>query len=69
VPQGNLAERIRAAGAASARSSARPVTARCSPRARRRAEINGRQYVLEHPIHADVALIKADRGDRWGNLV
>ena len=31
-------------------------------------EINGRNYVLEHPIHADFALIKAERGDRWGNL-
>src|SRR5690606_20047302 len=32
-------------------------------------EINGRHYVLEYPLHADYALIKADRGDRWGNLV
>ncbi|HET7032121.1 MAG TPA: 3-oxoacid CoA-transferase subunit A, partial [Casimicrobiaceae bacterium] len=32
-------------------------------------EIGGRNYVLEYPIHADFALIKADRGDRWGNLV
>ena len=31
-------------------------------------EINGRQYVLEYPIHGDVALIRAERGDRWGNL-
>ena len=31
-------------------------------------EINGKHYVLEHPIHGDVALIKAERGDRWGNL-
>ena len=31
-------------------------------------QIDGRMYVLEHPIHADVALIKAERGDRWGNL-
>ena len=32
-------------------------------------EIDGRMHVLEFPIHADVALIKAERGDRWGNLV
>ena len=32
-------------------------------------EINGRHYVLEFPITADFALIKAERGDRWGNLV
>ena len=31
-------------------------------------EINGRQYVLEYPIHADLALIRAESGDRWGNL-
>ena len=31
-------------------------------------EINGKHYVLEYPIHGDVALIKAERGDRWGNL-
>ena len=31
-------------------------------------EINGRHYVLEYPIHGDVALIKAEKGDRWGNL-
>ena len=48
---------------------ARPATARCSPRARRRARSTADSYVLEHPIHADFALIKADRGDRWGNLV
>src|SRR6185437_7370357 len=32
-------------------------------------EIDGRRYVLEYPIRADYALIKADRADRWGNLV
>jgi 3-oxoadipate CoA-transferase alpha subunit len=32
-------------------------------------KIDGRNYVLEYPIHADYALIKADRADRWGNLV
>ena len=32
-------------------------------------EINGRHYVLEYPIHADYALIRAEKGDRWGNLV
>jgi 3-oxoadipate CoA-transferase alpha subunit len=31
-------------------------------------EIDGRMYVLEAPIHADFALIKSERGDRWGNL-
>ncbi|MDR0478353.1 MAG: 3-oxoacid CoA-transferase subunit A, partial [Burkholderiaceae bacterium] len=37
-----------------------------SPRETRR--IDGRDYVLEYPIHGDVALVKAERGDRWGNL-
>ena len=32
-------------------------------------EINGRMYVLELPLHADVALVRAETGDRWGNLV
>ena len=32
-------------------------------------EINGKQYVLEQPIYGDVALIKAEAGDRWGNLI
>ena len=69
VPQGNLAERIRAAGAG--------IGAFFSPtgygtelaKGRETREINGRMYVLEMPIHADVALIKAEAGDRWGNLV
>ena len=69
VPQGNLAERIRAAGAG--------IGAFFSPtgfgtelaKGRETREIDGRMYVLEMPIHADVALIKAETGDRWGNLV
>ncbi len=48
---------------------ARPASAPSSPRARRRATIDGRDYVLEYPIRADVALISALHGDRWGNLV
>jgi 3-oxoadipate CoA-transferase alpha subunit len=31
--------------------------------------INGKNYVLEYPIHGDLALIKAEAGDRWGNLI
>lgn len=69
VPQGNLAERIRAAGAG--------IGAFFSPtgygtelaKGKETREISGRQYVLEHPIYGDVALIKAERGDRWGNLM
>ncbi len=68
VPQGNLAERIRAAGAGIGAFFS--PTGYGTPLAdgKETREINGRMYVLEHPIHADVALIKAERGDRWGNL-
>ena len=69
VPQGNLAERIRAAGAG--------VGAFFSPtgygtelaKGKETREINGKHYVLELPIYGDVALIRAEKGDRWGNLV
>lgn len=69
VPQGNLAERIRAAGAGI--GAFFTPTGYGTPLAdgKETREINGRQYVLEYPLHADYALIKADRGDRWGNLV
>ncbi len=69
VPQGNLAERIRAAGAGV--GAFFTPTGYGTPLAEGKEvrEIDGRPYVLEYPIHADVALIRADRGDRWGNLV
>jgi 3-oxoadipate CoA-transferase alpha subunit len=73
VPQGNLAERIRAAGAGigaffspTGYGTDLAKNADGSPKETR--EINGKHYVLEYPIYADVALIKAERGDRWGNL-
>jgi len=73
VPQGNLAERIRAAGAGigaffspTGYGTELALHADGSPKETR--EINGRHHVLEMPIHADLALIKAERGDRWGNL-
>src|SRR5581483_4641166 len=69
VPQGNLAERIRATGAGI--GAFYTPTAYGTPLAQGKEtrEIDGRHYVLEYPIHADFALIKAERGDRWGNLV
>jgi 3-oxoadipate CoA-transferase alpha subunit len=74
VPQGNLAERLRAAGAGvgafftpTGFGTDLAKNSDGSPKETR--EINGRHYVLEYPIHGDVALIKAERGDRWGNLV
>lgn len=74
VPQGNLAERIRAAGAGigaffSPTGYGTELARNPDGSARETREIAGRMHVLEYPIHGDVALIKAERGDRWGNLV
>lgn len=69
VPQGNLAERIRAAGAGIGAFFSPTGYGTPLAEGKEQREINGRMYVLEMPIHADVALIKAERGDRWGNLV
>ena len=69
VPQGNLAERIRAAGAGIGAFFTPTSYGTLLAEGKETREIDGRQYVLEYPIHADYALIKADRGDRWGNLV
>lgn len=86
VPQGTLAERLRAGGSGIAAfytpTSAGTLladgglTARFGPGgeavrmqpAKETRVIDGREYVLEHPIRPDVALVKADRGDRYGNL-
>lgn len=73
VPQGNLAERLRAAGAGigafytpTGYGTELARDNRGQPKEER--VLDGRPYVLEFPIHGDVALIKAERGDRWGNL-
>ena len=68
VPQGNLAERIRAAGAGIGGFFTPTGYGTELARGKETRRIDGRMYVLESPIHADVALIKAERGDRWGNL-
>lgn len=69
VPQGNLAARIQAAG--SGLGAVFTPTGFGTPLAQGKEtrEIDGRQYVLEYPLKADFALIKAYEGDRWGNLV
>jgi 3-oxoadipate CoA-transferase alpha subunit len=69
VPQGNLAERIRAAGAGI--GAFFTPTGYGTPLAEGKEvrEIDGKHYVLEHPIRADYALIKAHKGDQAGNLV
>ena len=69
VPQGNLAERIRAAGAGIGGFFTPTGYGTLLAQGKETRTINGRNYVLEYPIHADVALIKALAGDRWGNLI
>lgn len=69
TPQGNLAERIRAAGAGIGGFFTPTGYGTLLAEGKETRLIGGRHYVLESPIHADFALIKAQRGDRWGNLV
>jgi len=69
TPQGNLAERIRAAGAGIGGFFSPTGYGTLLAAGKETRLIDGRHYVLESPIHADFALIKALKGDRWGNLV
>ena len=69
VPQGNLAERIRAAGAGIGAFFTPTGFGTELATGKETREIGGRHYVLEYPIYGDVALIRAERGDRWGNLL
>ena len=69
VPQGNLAARIHAAGAGLGAIFTPSGYGTQLAEGKETRNIDGRDYVLEYPIHADFALIKAHRGDRWGNLV
>jgi 3-oxoadipate CoA-transferase alpha subunit len=74
VPQGNLAERLRAAGAGvgaffTPTGFGTELALNADGSAKETRVIDGKHYVLEYPIHGDLALIKAERGDRWGNLV
>jgi 3-oxoadipate CoA-transferase alpha subunit len=68
VPQGNLAERIRAAGAGIGGFFTPTGYGTDLAKGKETREIGGRMYVLEAPLPADYAFIKAERGDRWGNL-
>ena len=68
VPQGTLAERIRAAGAGIGAFFTPTAFGTQLAEGKETRRIGDRDYVLELPIHADYVLIKADRGDRWGNL-
>jgi 3-oxoadipate CoA-transferase alpha subunit len=68
VPQGTLAERIRAAGAGVGAFYTPTAFGTRLAEGKETRRIGDTDYVLEFPIHADYALIKADRADRWGNL-
>lgn len=69
VPQGNLAARIQAAGAGLGAIFTPTGYGTLLAEGKETRHINGKDYVLEFPIYADFALIKAYQGDRWGNLV
>lgn len=68
VPQGTLAERIRAAGAGIGAFFTPTAYGTRLAEGKETRRIGERDYVLEYPIYADYALIKAERADRWGNL-
>jgi 3-oxoadipate CoA-transferase alpha subunit len=68
TPQGNLSERIRAAGAGVGAFFTPTGYGTDLAKGKETREINGKMYVLEYPIYGDVALVKAESGDRWGNL-
>ena len=69
VPQGTLAERIRAAGAGIGAFFTPTAVGTELGAGKETRLIDGREHVLEHALRADYALIRADRADRWGNLV
>src|ERR1700761_1145142 len=69
VPQGTLSERMRAAGAGIGGFFTRTGADTNLADGKELREMDGKPYVFEKPLHGDFALVKAHRGDRWGNLV
>jgi 3-oxoadipate CoA-transferase, alpha subunit len=69
VPQGTLSERIRAGGAGIGGFLTPTGAGTLLAEGKETRELDGVLYVMEYPIRADVALIKADVADRWGNLM
>ncbi len=69
VPQGNLAARIQAAGAGIGAIYTPTGFGTLLAEGKESRQINGKGYILEYPIYADFSLIKAHKGDRWGNLI
>jgi len=68
VPQGTLAERLRAAGAGIGPFFTPTAYGTRLAEGKETRVIDGRGYVLEQPLHGDVAFVKAHEGDAWGNL-
>ena len=68
VPQGTLAERIRAAGAGVGAFYTPTAVGTKLAEGKELREIGGKLHVLEHALHGDVALVEAWQADRWGNL-
>lgn len=69
IPQGTLSERIRAGGAGIPAFFTPAGYGTVVAEGKETREFDGRSYVMEHALKADFALIKAWKGDRWGNLV
>ena len=69
VPQGTVAERIRAGGAGIAAFYTPTAVGTELEQGKEKRVIDGREYLLERALRADVALVKAYKGDRMGNLV
>ncbi len=69
IPQGTLAERIRSAGAGLGGVLTPTGLGTVAEEGKQKITVNGREYLLELPLRADVALIKAYKGDESGNLV
>jgi len=69
VPQGTLSERMRAAGAGLGGFFTPTGADSNLAHGKEVRVIGGRRHVFEHPLPGDVALVKGDRADRWGNVV
>jgi 3-oxoadipate CoA-transferase alpha subunit len=69
VPQGTLSERMRAGAAGLGGFYVKVGVGTKLAQGKETREIDGAMYVLEKPIRGDIALCRADRSDRWGNLV
>lgn len=68
VPQGTLAERMRAAGAGIPAFYTATGANTLLAKGKETKEFKGKTYVLEEALHGDVALVEAWQADRWGNL-